>query len=188
MSNAESYPWRDRELLKELYWGDMLPTTQIGELLDCSPSTVSTWLDKHSIRRRTRSQAAHNGHGSLYEVPYSTHPRGHEFWQSSYRCEDETVYVHRLVAVSEYGFDAVAGNDVHHKNDIPWDNRPENLELMTHGEHSIHHTKIKGMDRIRIAELYEYGDVSYRKLHEILDYDVSWHTIMGIHKEYYNND
>jgi len=29
--------------------------------------------------------------------------------------------------------------NVHHKNDIPWDNRPDNLEVMKHGEHrSLH--------------------------------------------------
>jgi hypothetical protein len=29
--------------------------------------------------------------------------------------------------------------DVHHKNHIPWDNRPENLEIIGHAEHTARH-------------------------------------------------
>ena len=50
-----------------------------------------------------------------------------------------TVGIHRLVAVAEFGLENTAGNVVHHKNNIPWDNRPENLELMGHAEHARYH-------------------------------------------------
>lgn len=42
--------------------------------------------------------------------------------------------IHRLVAVSEYGFDAVANYNVSHKNEIPFDNRPENIEIVDYVE------------------------------------------------------
>lgn len=48
---------------------------------------------------------------------------------------------HRLLAVSEFGFDAVSENDVHHINGVEWDNRPNNLELMPHGDHRAYHNR-----------------------------------------------
>lgn len=42
---------------------------------------------------------------------------------------ERPVPVHKLVAVAEYGIDAVKENDVHHLNTISWDNRPENISL-----------------------------------------------------------
>jgi len=60
----------------------------------------------------------------------------YERWRHHYKGErDAPVYVHRLLAVSEYGFDAVKNKEVHHKNGIKWDNRPENIELLTVEEH-----------------------------------------------------
>jgi hypothetical protein len=52
-------------------------------------------------------------------------------------CRD--VFVHRLQAVAELGIDATRGKHVHHVNEIPWDNRIDNLELMTPAEHGRHH-------------------------------------------------
>jgi hypothetical protein len=43
------------------------------------------------------------------------------------------------LAVAEYGYDAVCNKQVHHENGVPWDNRPENLELMRIDEHAKHH-------------------------------------------------
>jgi len=44
--------------------------------------------------------------------------------------------IHRLVAVAEYGVEAVAGNVVHHKNGVRFDNRPDNLEVLSNADHS----------------------------------------------------
>lgn len=47
---------------------------------------------------------------------------------------------HRLQMVAEHGFEELIGKVVHHKNEIPWDNRPDNLELLSPSEHAmVHH-------------------------------------------------
>jgi|GEM_PF-3600453 len=70
---------------------------------------------------------------------YRTTPDGYCSWQFQEFGDWAAVKVHRLLAVSEFGFDAVTDKVVHHKNDIPWDNRPENLEPMGRAEHTAHH-------------------------------------------------
>lgn len=44
--------------------------------------------------------------------------------------DDTPVPVHQLVAVAEFGIEAVEKHDVHHLNTTHWDNRPENLTLI----------------------------------------------------------
>lgn len=49
--------------------------------------------------------------------------------------QGDTIQIHRLVAIAEYGFEAVENSHVHHINSIPWDNRPSNLIPLTPSEH-----------------------------------------------------
>lgn len=52
------------------------------------------------------------------------------------------VYVHRLVAVAEFGFDAVTSDeDVHHEISVPWLNYGENLEVENWREHRCAHLR-----------------------------------------------
>jgi len=57
---------------------------------------------------------------------------------------EDRAYLHRLVAVAEYGFDAVADMDVHHKEifdgrSVPFANAPEWVEPKDPMEHRIGH-------------------------------------------------
>lgn len=45
-------PYQDAELLEELYYEQLLDSREIGEKLDCSPSTVRMWMDEYGIERR----------------------------------------------------------------------------------------------------------------------------------------
>lgn len=67
---------------------------------------------------------------------------GYEYLRDRAAGEDETVYVHQLVLVAA-GADPsevfAPGVDVHHRNHIPWDNRPSNLALEDHREHRRAH-------------------------------------------------
>ena len=81
---------------------------------------------------------------------------GYERWRSWERRPSsdvdgkEDVYVphHRLLAVVECYPETMPigailrdldGKDVHHENSVKWDNRPSNIEVLGHGEHTKLH-------------------------------------------------
>lgn len=64
---------------------------------------------------------------------------GYEQWES--RPDQAVVGVHRLAAVAWFGFEAVSDMDVHHGSGVPWDNREENIELLSHADHTRLHAQ-----------------------------------------------
>lgn len=174
-------PWTDADLLEELYWGYRLSMEQISNGWGCSGTTISEWLDRHDIERRSRSESIQNYHGSLRKANLNTSTRGYEYWSP----ENTMVYVHRLMMVAEHGFGAAVENHVHHKNGIPWDNRFDNLELLSNSEHQQQHLKVPKEDRKRIADMYENTDKSSYTIADEVDYDIVSGTVMEIHGEYY---
>lgn len=129
---------RDPDNLGEAYHEKEMSITDIAEELDVVPSTVSRWMNKFDIEYRDRGEAISMGRG-FGPAYFSTKPNGYEKWDVHDIGGRYTVQVHRLVAIAEYGLDAVVDNHIHHKNEIPWDNRPENLEPMDPSEHLKHH-------------------------------------------------
>lgn len=127
----QEHPWEDEEVLKRLYVNQDLGSEGVADVLGCSKDAVLRWVRKHDIPVRTQPQ----------DKPpcFHTH-QGYEKVKANHDGEKYTVLVHRLVAVAEHGFDKVAGKQVHHKNGIPWDNRPGNLEVVTELEHQSKHT------------------------------------------------
>lgn len=183
------YPYRDKEVLQTLYIENKLSINQISEKLDCGATTVRDWLKEHDIPIRSIREAQHIRYETEYEAPYYVRENGRVGWNAAGEDGTRWVVVHRLLAVAEYGFDAVRENVVHHKNEIPWDNRPSNITLMSHADHSSHHhTKVRGLDRLRIAELYENGDISSRDLADHVDHDITMTTVLDIHKEFFGGD
>ena len=83
------------------------------------------------------------------KAPYLTH---HDQGYEEIRHRGNRVYVHRLAAIAWYGYDAVAGHHIHHKNRIPWDNREGNVEPMTASDHRSHHTQEMWEEGYGVAE------------------------------------
>ena len=115
---------------------------EIGRENDVSHKTISYWFEKFDLPKRGTG-------GELPWVPFRTEEEGsqsagYEKWRHAVDYDgervDHRVSHHRLLAVAEFGFDAVAGMAVHHENGLKWDNRIENLSLKTAEEHAeLHH-------------------------------------------------
>lgn len=131
--------YRDRDWMVRHYINKGLDQYEIASLCDVDQSTISRWLEKHGIKSRPR------GTGYSPRVPLKTHRKGYERWEHEIQDLKLAVRVHRLLAVAEHGFDEVADKHVHHKNQIPWDNRPDNIEIMEPSEHIRLHNQDGGV-------------------------------------------
>lgn len=107
------YPWRDAERLSRMYWNGGMDQEEVAAELGCSQHTVSKWLRRHDIPTRDSQKIAIEAR-RVQRAKFRTSERGYEYWQA--RCGEKTeqVSVHRLLAVSEYGFNAVRDKHVHH--------------------------------------------------------------------------
>jgi len=120
------FVWQDKETLRELHLEKQMPASEIADALGCTADTIRNWLDKYDVPR-------------LSSFPtVSTDRRGYVIARDG---RGTQFNLHRLIAVAEHSFDEVAGNEIHHENGIPWDNRPENLTPMPSEEHARTHAE-----------------------------------------------
>jgi transposase len=119
--------WKDKDKLKRLYLEQRLSTREIAKRFDCSPTTVSTYLQRYDIPRR------HKG------PTFVTTVDGYETVRHRCGGEYQIYRIHRLVALAQGKIDVAEFHDpethIHHKNKIPWDNRPNNLQALSKSEH-----------------------------------------------------
>jgi transposase-like protein len=130
-------PWRDRDTLYQKYVVERKHQSEVADELGCDQQTVSRWLRRHGIATRPPGQLKHPRFGlntNGYEVA-QTYSTVYDF--------EARVPIHRLIALMEGELEVEEFYDeeviVHHKNKLRWDNRPENLEVMTNSEHAKHH-------------------------------------------------
>lgn len=117
-----------KPLLKKLYIRENMTQQEIADKTGVSQHHVSVALREHGIDTRDVSDY-------IIHPFVGYHPKGYIEARCQSNGNSDRFYLHRLLVVAEYGFDAVKGMDVHHKNGIGWDNRPENIELLSPSDH-----------------------------------------------------
>ena len=158
-------PWKDAELINHLYHVEQRSGPEIAEMFGCSVKPIYSRIED------TRSTSEANRIWT-WKLPLNlrTDDQGYEYFQTKVHGESKRVAHHRLIAVSHYGLEAVKGNIVHHKSNIPWDNRPENLELMSQSAHvSEHHEEISLADKLAMLEWSLNTDLTHREIAKIKD-------------------
>jgi len=133
----------DEEWLREQYHGEGKSARDIAAEKGVDKSTVLDGLRECGISRRDTSTATSMGMDKG-RSGFRTHPRGYEMASSRGSERAWGVGIHQLVAIANGAdphniFSGVSGYHVHHKNEIPWDNRPENLEVMSNSKHRSYH-------------------------------------------------
>lgn len=138
--------YQDESELRRLYDEEGMSQEEMADELECSQSTVQRWMDRHDIESRDLSTAIEKGypegrehHNWVERATLTTTGKGYYEWREEVDGERKSVRVSRLLAVAEYGFDAVKGKDVHHKLGSKgmrslFDYH-ENIELVTPEEH-----------------------------------------------------
>jgi len=165
---AQSKPYQDPQKLRELYHEEELTTREIADRLGCNNSTITRYLNKYDIQTRENWKAgveAAKRANRVERVKLRQLPTGYMYWGSTEWTPDNEkrtsfiVYVHRLLAVAEYGFDAVADKDVHHKNGVKWDNRPDNIEVLDKAEHTRLGNEQRISDSALLSEIHRLADL-----------------------------
>ena len=130
--------WHDEEVLRELYVEKGLSTPEIAQRLGLtSHQAIIKGLRDNDIEV-TPYRGRSTGYG---KVRLKDSRKGHVFAQHNYDGETYDVFIHRLTAVAEFGWEEATRENtvVHHKNCIGWDNRPSNLKVMRRDKHTRLH-------------------------------------------------
>jgi len=136
----------DPEVLETLYWHEGLSMWQIAQRLDVSETTVYRRMRKFGIDRRGRSHYSQSQQTKQY-AKYARYRvnDGYTVWEGNGDSDGfATTFVHQLLLVAEGEDPHEVYSDeyhCHHDNGVRWDNRPENLELLTAEEHMELHAE-----------------------------------------------
>lgn len=125
------------EILRRLYWEDGMKISEIADEFSISEEPIRRRMEDYNIERRSSAD-----YKWVNRASFGHDTRGYERWTATNgKYEKDRFRVHRLAAVAWFGVDKVAGSVVHHKNGITWDNREENLEVMSASDHAKLHAE-----------------------------------------------
>lgn len=130
-------PWTERDAMQKLI-DEELTQEEMAERFGCSQDTISRWLSRHGFDYQAdRTGPRKTGATLTMHKPHEHSATNYERWRAwnRERGGNDYVYVHRLLAVAEYGFEAVRDKHIHHINGIGWDNRPDNIVPVDEKEH-----------------------------------------------------
>jgi len=130
-----SKQYQDENWLREKYIQEEHTTDEMAEMAGCTKPTILRYMENYDIERRDK-----NYYRRKKPPKIETKRAGHERVRARHRGTRYTVSIHQLVALS-HGIATPqevfgeSGCVIHHKNEIPWDNRPCNLTLVSREEH-----------------------------------------------------
>jgi hypothetical protein len=148
-STTELQPYKDEQILEQLYIEDGHTQAEIANFYGIDQSTVHYWLDKHGIEREEPDvYRSESDKGRIqYTIP-----------------EEEThFYQYQLNALLDYGVDDVFDpfTHVHHLMASPYAvDLPANLRVMNRREHVKSHAEGTAVDPpSKILQFYFEDDV-----------------------------
>jgi hypothetical protein len=125
---TEDKRYRNPKWLREQYVENGCSVTEIADTCGVSGSTINRWCEKFDIKKPETAQ-------------FGIQTGEYEQWM----CEAgpgkaDTVLVHRLLATLKVDeLSDLDGMHVHHESEVPWDNRLDNLHVLTPSEHRCRH-------------------------------------------------
>jgi transcriptional regulator with XRE-family HTH domain len=152
-------PYRNADVLEELYWNREMSQSEVADELGCSQTTVRRYLKCSDLGTRDREDTE-AWSTRVGRAKFRTH-KGREEWTLRDTEGATTVAVHQLLAVAD-GADPAEVFDsdthVHHRTGIPWLNIPDGVEVVTPQEHSDTHRADEWTEVDGIPMLVTQGD------------------------------
>jgi hypothetical protein len=148
-TTTELQPYKDPEVLEQLYVEDDHTQTEIAEIFNVKQPTVSYWLDKHRIEREEPDvyRSVNDDGRTEYVVP----------------TEETHFYQYQLNALLDYRVDDVFDpfTHVHHLMASPYKvDLPANLRVMNRREHVRSHAEGTAVDPpSKVLQFYFDGEV-----------------------------
>jgi len=134
--NNTERPWRDEGKFREKYVEKGMGVESMADEWHTSTQTIRRWRDNHDVEPK------HSGGYYGGGIPEGSQSAGERVDRYP-RLFSDGPYVHQLVALykgadPEKVFSSGEWH-VHHKNEIPWDNRPSNIEVVSRADHIGEH-------------------------------------------------
>jgi hypothetical protein len=119
-----------KDEIKRLYWNEDWPKKKIADYFNVSEMTVVNRMRDYGIETKSRRQAV-----AKRRATYTMTSNGYMIAADAVGGKSKSMRIHQLLAIAEYGIDEVKNKEIHHKNGIPWDNRPNNIIPVTSKQH-----------------------------------------------------